>query len=120
MAIPEHECSDDYHGRDGHGKSRRVEHDHGDLGQCYRFHFADGDFRDIGIDRGDAGESFDCEGDDETVHGDGDFFRQFDAEFDQYGYLDFADHRYSYDCRGWVSHRGDGRNEPDSGCFGSH
>ena len=45
--------------------------------------------RDAGIDRGDAGESIDCEGNDATVHGDGDVQRREHAEFDEHGDVEF-------------------------------
>jgi len=43
---------------------------------------ADGDGGDVGVDRGDAGESLDREGDDGAVHGDGDVHGQQHAEPD--------------------------------------
>ena len=62
---------DDQRRRAGDGSSGGNLDDQGDLGNDLGLDRADGDAGNAGVDRGDARESIDREGDDAAVHGDG-------------------------------------------------
>ena len=118
MEFAEYGRGDSYCGWVGDGSGRGYEHDSG----CFRngggVGDTHGDFLDVGIYCRDSFESFDCERDDCAVYGDGNFFGQFDAEPDELGDMDFADHERSHDYCRRVGRGVGARYGQDSSYFG--
>jgi len=112
--------------RRGYGRGRWVgdsgghgdQHDSGYFGDGRGVGDTHGDFLYVGIDCGDGFESRDCERDDCAVYGDGNFLGQFDAELDELGDLEFADHERSDDYCGRIGDGIGSRDNQDSSHFG--
>jgi hypothetical protein len=108
-------CGDGYCGWVGDGSGRGHERDSGGFRNGGRVGDTYSDFLDVSINGRDSFESFDCERDNCAVYSDGNFLGQFDAEPDELGDMEFADHERRHDYSGRIGNGvGAGDNQDSS------